>query len=253
MTLNSQVNGKLKGKNIVVTGASRGIGAGIAHLLAKQGAQVAITYSSNEQKANDVVKGLSGSGHFCVRLDVSKEESVKTAFEEIYKKMDGIDGLVNNAGITEDMLLLMMKTESFDNVINTNLRGTFLCTKTVLKPMLKAKKGSIVNITSVIGQMGNGGQSNYAASKAGVEAFTKSVAKEIASRGIRLNCVAPGYIATEMTDTLNEKQKEAILAMVPLQSLGKAEDVAHCVSFLLSEESNYITGQTISVNGGLYM
>jgi 3-oxoacyl-[acyl-carrier protein] reductase len=244
---------KLKGKNIVVTGASRGIGAGIAQLLASQGAAVAITYSSNEQKANDVVKGLSGTGHLCVKLDVSSEESVKAAFAEIFKKMGTVDGLVNNAGVTDDMLLLMMKTDSFDNVINTNLRGTFLCTKTVLKPMLKNKKGSIVNITSVIGQMGNGGQSNYAASKAGIEAFTKSVAKEIASRHIRLNCVAPGYIATEMTDALNEKQKEGIMAMIPTQTLGKPEDVAHCVSFLLSEESNYITGQTISVNGGLYM
>ncbi len=244
---------KLKGKNIVVTGASRGIGAGVAQVLAAQGAQVAITYSSNEQKANDVVKSLPGSGHFCVRLDVGSEESVKAAFDEIFKKMGSIDGLVNNAGITEDMLLLMMKTESFDKVINTNLRGTFLCTKAVLKPMLKNKKGSVVNITSVIGQMGNGGQSNYAASKAGIEAFTKSVAKEIASRNIRLNCVAPGYIATEMTDALTEKQKEGILSMIPTQTLGKPEDVAHCVSFLLSEESNYITGQTISVNGGLYM
>ncbi|OQW46632.1 MAG: beta-ketoacyl-ACP reductase [Proteobacteria bacterium SG_bin7] len=244
---------KFSGKKFVVTGASRGIGAGIAQLLASQGAQVAITYSSNEQKASDVVKGLAGTGHFCVRLDVSSEESVKSAFDEVFKKMGSIDGLVNNAGITEDMLLLMMKTESFDKVINTNLRGTFLCTKTVLKPMLKNKKGSIVNVTSVIGQMGNGGQSNYAASKAGIEAFTKSVAKEIASRNIRLNCVAPGYIATEMTGQLNEKQKESILSLIPTQTLGKTEDVAHCVSFLLSDESNYITGQTISVNGGLYM
>lgn len=244
---------KFGGKKFVVTGASRGIGAAIAQTLAAQGAQIAITYSSNEQKASEVVTGLSGQGHFCVRLDVSSEVSVKSAFDEIFKKMGSLDGLVNNAGITEDMLLLMMKTESFDKVINTNLRGTFLCTKTVLKPMLKNKKGSIVNVTSVVGQMGNGGQSNYAASKAGIEAFTKSVAKEIASRNIRLNCVAPGYIATEMTDQLSEKQKETILALIPTQSLGKAEDVAHCVSFLLSDESNYITGQTISVNGGLYM
>ncbi len=244
---------KFDGKKFVVTGASRGIGAAIAQLLANQGAQVAITFSSNEQKANEVVKNLTGKEHFCVRLDVSSQESVKSAFDEIFKKMGTIDGLVNNAGITEDMLLLMMKIESFDKVINTNLRGTFLCTKTVLKPMLKDKKGSIVNVTSVIGQMGNGGQSNYAASKAGIEAFTKSVAKEIASRNIRLNCVAPGYIATEMTEQLNEKQKEAILSLIPTQALGKAEDVAHCVSFLLSDESNYITGQTISVNGGLHM
>lgn len=249
----SAFSGKHKGKNIVITGASRGIGAGIAECLASEGARVAITYSNNEQKANEVLKNLPGEGHICVRLDVSNEESVKSAFDEIYEKMNQVDGLVNNAGVTEDNLLLMMKTQVFDNVINTNLRGTFLCTKTVLKPMLKARKGSIVNVTSVVGQAGNPGQCNYAASKAGVEAFTKSVAKEVASRNIRLNCVAPGYISTEMTDKLSEKQKESIVAGIPLQHLGKPQDIAYCVSFLLSDESNYITGQTISVNGGMYM
>ncbi len=247
------MNARLQGKNIIITGGSRGIGAGIAKFLAAQGATVAISYSSNEKKAQDVIKELPGTGHFHFHMDVANEESVKQAMDGVLKKMAPVDALVNNAGITEDMLLLMMKTESFDKVVNTNLRGTFLCTKAVLKPMLKNKKGSIVNVTSVVGEMGNPGQANYAASKAGIEAFTKSVAKEVASRSIRLNCVAPGYIVTEMTEQLNEKQKEAILSAVPMQNMGTAEDVASCVSFLISDESKYITGQTLRVNGGLYM
>ncbi|MDZ4661865.1 MAG: 3-oxoacyl-[acyl-carrier-protein] reductase [Pseudomonadota bacterium] len=243
----------LKNKNIVVTGASRGIGAGIARILAARGARVAITYSNNEKKAQEVLSDLEGSNHFALQMDITNEESIKAGFVNIFSKMTTVDGLVNNAGVTEDMLLLMMKTDSFDKVISTNLRGTFLTTKSVLKPMLKAKKGSIVNITSVVGEMGNPGQANYAASKAGVEAFTKSVAREMAGRNIRLNCVAPGYIVTEMTEQLSLKQKETIIGEIPMQTLGSALDVAYAVAFLLSDESNYITGQTIRVNGGLYM
>lgn len=247
------LSGGLKGKNIVVTGASRGIGAGIARILSARGARVAITYSSNEKKAQEVLGELEGADHFIQQMNISDENSVKAGFANILAKMSTIDGLVNNAGITEDMLILMMKTDSFEKVVNTNLKGTFLTTKSVLKPMLKAKKGSVVNITSVVGEMGNPGQANYAASKAGIEAFTKSVALEMAGRNIRLNCVAPGYIVTEMTEQLNAKQKEAILGSIPMQTLGSALDVAYAVAFLLSEESNYITGQTIRVNGGLYM
>ena len=243
----------LKNKNIVVTGASRGIGAGIARILAARGARIAITYSSNEKKAQEVLSELEGSNHFAIKMDISDEASVKAGFADIFLKMPSVDGLVNNAGITDDMLMLMMKTESFSRVIDTNLKGTFLTTKAVLKPMLKAKKGSIVSITSVVGEMGNGGQANYAASKAGIEAFTKSVALEMAGRNIRLNCVAPGYIVTEMTDQLNQKQKETIIGEIPMQTLGSALDVAYAVAFLLSDESNYITGQTLRVNGGLYM
>lgn len=241
-----------KGKNYIITGASRGIGAGIANYLADQGAVLAITYSSNEAKANEVVSQLSGEGHFAVQLNISDSESVQSAFKTILEKMPQVDGLVNNAGITADQLLLRMKEEDFGKVVTTNLTGTFLCTKAVLKPMIKKRSGSIVNITSVVGQMGAAGQSNYAASKAGIEAFTKSVALEVASRGVRLNCVAPGFIKTDMTDELNEKQQQAIMERIPAGNYGEAEDVAQAVGFLLGPQSRYITGQTIAVNGGLY-
>ena len=188
-----------------------------------------------------------------LQLNVSDEASVASGFEQVLSHFGKLDGLVNNAGITKDQLLLRMKTEDFMSVIDTNLKGTFLCTRAAVKAMLKARKGSIVNITSVIGEMGNAGQSNYAASKAAVEAFSKSAAQEVGSRGIRLNCVAPGFIVTEMTDALNEQQKTAILSKVPLGTLGDVDDVANATAFLLSPESKYITGHTLSVNGGLYM
>lgn len=243
----------LKGKRIVVTGSSRGIGAGIAKSLAEHGARVAITYSSSAASAEKVLKDLPGSGHMITALNVGDSASVDKAFDEIMKQFEGIDGLVNNAGITKDQLLMRMKDEDFDQVIATNLRGSFLCTKAVMRPMLKARGGSIVNVSSVVGQMGSPGQSNYAASKAGVEGFTRSIAQEVASRGIRVNAVAPGFIVTDMTDALDEKQKEAIYARIPLGKLGQVEDVAHTVAFLLSDASTYITGQVIQVNGGLYM
>ncbi|MGE3975221.1 MAG: 3-oxoacyl-[acyl-carrier-protein] reductase [Bdellovibrionales bacterium] len=244
---------RLENFKIFVTGGSRGIGAGIALKLAQEGAQVALSYTSKPDLAQKVVSELPGSGHFSLKMDISDETSVQTGFKEIFEKFGNLDGLVNNAGITKDQLLLRMKTEDFDQVIQTNLRGVFLCTKEATRPMLKARKGSIVNITSVIGQMGQAGQANYAASKAGIEAFSKSVALELASRNIRSNCVAPGFIETDMTAAMNETQKEAITQAVPLQSIGQAEDVAAAVCFLLSDESRYVTGQTISVNGGLFM
>jgi len=243
----------LKNKNIVVTGSSRGIGAGIVKILADQGARLAVTYSSNPDSAEKVLASLAGSGHLLVKLDVSNSESVDKGFATILEKFERIDGLVNNAGITRDQLLMRMKTEDFDAVLNTNLRGAFLCTKAVMRPMLKARGGSIVNISSVIGQMGNAGQSNYAASKAGLEGFTRSIAQEVASRSIRVNALAPGFIVTEMTDALDEKQKEAIAAKIPMGRLGTVDDVAQAVSFLLSDMSPYITGQVLQVNGGLYM
>lgn len=243
----------LKGKRIVVTGSSRGIGAGIAKSLAEQGARVAITYSSSAASAEKVLKDLPGSGHIITALNVGESASVEKAFDEIMKQFEGIDGLVNNAGITKDQLLMRMKEEDFDQVIATNLRGAFLCTKAVMRPMLKARGGSIVNVSSVVGQMGSPGQSNYAASKAGMEGFTRSIAQEVASRGIRVNAVAPGFIVTDMTDALDEKQKEAIFSRIPLGKLGQVEDVAQTVAFLLSDASTYITGQVIQVNGGLYM
>ncbi len=243
----------LQGKKIIVTGGSRGIGASIVKLLAESGAQVCFTYSSREEAAAEVAKSLPGEGHFYLKLDVASEESVNQAMEQITAKWSEIDGLVNNAGITKDQLLLRMKAEDFDAVMNTNLRGTFLMTKALSKIMMKARKGSIVNITSVIGQTGNPGQANYAASKAGTEAFSKSVALELASRNVRVNCVAPGFIATEMTHILSEDAKAKIMDKIPMNSIGEGNDVANAVKFLLSEESKYITGHTVNVNGGLFM
>ncbi len=244
----------LQGKRIVVTGSSRGIGAGIAQFLSEQGARVCVTYSSNAASAEKVMAGLQGEGHLLVSLNVTSSESVDAAFSEIFKKFDGgIDGLVNNAGVTRDGLLMRMKDEDFDAVLATNLRGAFLCTKAVMRPMIKARSGSIVNISSVIGQMGNAGQSNYAASKAGLEGFTRSVALEVASRSIRVNALAPGFIVTDMTDALSNEQKESIQSRIPLQRLGSVTDIAQSVSFLLSDASLYITGQVLQVNGGLYL
>lgn len=243
----------LEGKKIVVTGGSRGIGASIVQLLASEGAQVAFTYSSREESAQKVIHGLPGEGHFYIKMDISSEESIDEAVEHILEKWPEIDGVVNNAGITKDTLLMRMKAEDFDSVINTNLRGTFLVTKAFTKYMMKARKGSVVNITSVIGQTGNAGQANYAASKAGTVAFSKSVAQELASRNVRINCVAPGFIATEMTEVLSEEVKKQIIDKIPMGKIGDGLDVAQAVRFLLSDESKYITGHTINVNGGMFM
>ncbi len=243
----------LKGKKLIVTGGSRGIGAQIVQLLAAEGAQVAFTYSSKEESAARVAQSLVGDGHFFLQMNVSDEASVEKTMTEIVSRLGEVDGLVNNAGITKDQLLVRMRTEDFDQVINTNLRGTFLVTKHIAKYMMKARKGSVVNITSVVGQTGNAGQSSYAASKAGTVAFSKSVAMELASRGVRCNCIAPGFIGTEMTEGLSGDTKEKILAEIPMSRFGETIDVAHAVRFLLSDESAYITGHTLSVNGGMYM
>lgn len=243
----------LTGKTVLVTGSSRGIGAETAKYLSQQGMRVAVTYGRSKDHAEKVYGDLAGEGHLLVPFNVTSEESIKEGFDIVTKEFGGLDGLVNNAGITRDQLLLRMKDSEFDDVIQTNLKGTFICTKLAVKVMMKARKGSVVNITSVIGQTGGAGQANYAASKAGTEAFAKSVAQEVGSRNIRVNCVAPGFIATDMTDELPEERKQAILSMVPLNSIGEPIDVAQAVAFLLSDESKYITGQTISVNGGMYM
>jgi 3-oxoacyl-[acyl-carrier protein] reductase len=243
----------LKGLHILVTGGSRGIGAAIARRAAREGARVAITYNSNRDSAEKVLKEFSGEGHIVVNMNVADEDSVKKAFAEVLTHFATLDGLVNNAGITKDQLLLRMKAEDFDSVIQTNLRGTFLCTREAVKIMLKARKGALVHITSVVGEMGNPGQANYCASKGGVESLSKSVALEVSSRKIRSNCVAPGFIATDMTQALTDDQKKAMSDRIPLGSIGEPEDVASAVCFLLSDDSKYITGQTLSVNGGLYI
>lgn len=244
---------RFQGQVALVTGSSRGIGAGIARRLANEGAQVVVTYSSKAEAAQATYDSLAGQGHLMLQLNIGDEASVQAAIDQTVAKLGRIDFLVNNAGVTKDQLLLRMKTEDFQAVIDTNLKGCFLCTRAAVKHMLKARSGSIVNITSVVGEMGNAGQSNYAASKAGIEGFAKSIAQEVASRNIRVNCVAPGFVVTDMTGVLSDTQKAAILSKVPLGTLGDVEDIAAAVSFLLSQDAKYITGQTISVNGGMYM
>lgn len=243
----------LEGKKIFVTGGSRGIGAATVKTLANFGAQVAFTYSSNEQAAKNILNELPGEGHKIISMNLADESSVMAAMDELLKHFSNIDGVVNNAGITKDQLLLRMKTEDFDAVLDTNLKGNFLIIKALSKVMMKARKGSIVNITSVIGQTGNAGQSNYAASKAGLIGFSKSIAQELGSRNLRVNCVAPGFISTDMTDSLTEEQKKQILTKIPLETLGTAQDVANAIAFLLSDASKYISGHTLNVNGGMYM
>lgn len=241
------------GKVFIVTGGSRGIGAEIVKHLASQGARVAFTYSSRQDLAEALLKSLPGEGHMIQAMNLSDPTSIEESMKILLKTLGRVDGLVNNAGLTRDQILLLMKQDDLDLVLNTNLRGTMLVTKAAVKSMLKSQQGSIVTITSVIGQTGNAGQSNYAASKAGLEAFSKSVAQEVASRNIRLNCIAPGFIATEMTDALTQQQKVDIQEKIPLKKIGSAVDVAHAVAYLLSENSSYITGQTLNVNGGLFM
>ena len=241
----------LLGKVALITGASRGIGKEIALELSKLGAEVIINYSSSDQKAEEVVNSIKNSGGKAHKLkfDVSKEESVSTAFEEIIKINGSLDILVNNAGITRDGLLMRMKSEQWDEVMNTNLKGVFLCTKYASKYMIKKRSGKIINISSVVGIIGNPGQANYSAAKAGVIGFTKTCAKEFASRGINVNAIAPGFIKTEMTEKLNN---EEIIKAIPLGKLGDCEQVANLVSFLAcSKAGSYITGQTISIDGGM--
>lgn len=245
----------LQGKNALVTGASRGIGRSIALELAKQGANVAINYAGSEEKAQNVVEELEQLGvkSFKVQADVANEEDVKAMIKEVVGQFGSLDILVNNAGITRDNLLMRMKEDEFDQVINTNLKGVFQCTKAVSRQMMKQKSGRIVNVASIVGVSGNPGQANYVAAKAGVIGLTKSTAKEFASRNILVNAVAPGFISTDMTDELTEEQKEGMLAMVPLAKLGEPEDVAKVVRFLASDDANYITGQTIHIDGGMVM
>ncbi|PCI62660.1 MAG: 3-oxoacyl-ACP reductase [Gammaproteobacteria bacterium] len=240
----------LDGKVALVTGASRGIGKAIATQLKDLGANVIGTATS--QNGADNISEYLGSDNGLV-LNVTDAESIKALFETIKANHGGVDILVNNAGITRDNLMMRMKDEEWDDIINTNLSSVFRVSKAVLRPMMKARCGRIINIGSVVGTMGNAGQVNYATAKAGLLGFTKSLAREVASRGITVNTVAPGFIDTDMTKTLTEEQKQGIFAQVPANRLGKPEEIASAVAFLASDAAAYITGETLHVNGGMYM
>ncbi|HBD42136.1 MAG TPA: 3-oxoacyl-[acyl-carrier-protein] reductase [Bacteroidetes bacterium] len=239
----------------IVTGGSRGIGRAIAIHLAKQGAHVAITYVSSNGPAQEVVAEIEsmGSKAMALQSDASKLEEAEAMVESVVEAWGKIDVLVNNAGITRDQLILRMSEDDWNQVLTTNLKSVFNGSKAVAKTMMRQRNGSVINVGSIIGLMGNAGQSNYAASKAGMIGFTKSFAKEFASRGIRANVIAPGYITTDMTESLDEKTLSAIKASIPLGEPGSAEDVANLVSFLASNQSSYITGEVIRVDGGMAM
>lgn len=246
---------KLVGKSALVTGASRGIGREIALELAHQGADVVVNYSGSEAKANEVVEEIKALGRqaVAVQCNVSNAESVQEMVNETLETFGKIDILINNAGITRDNLLMRMKEQEWDDVIDINLKGVFLCTKAVTRPMMKQRSGRIVNIASIVGVSGNAGQANYVAAKAGVIGLTKTTAKELASRGITVNAIAPGFITTDMTDALPEEAKQAMLNQIPLARFGEPADIAKTVVFLASEDSKYMTGQTLQIDGGMVM
>ena len=246
---------RFENKIVLVTGAGRGIGASIAKRFASEGAEVIVNYSGNDEAAQKTVDEITATGGQAqkYKCSVNDSESVKVMIDEIIKKFGKIDILVNNAGITKDGLMLRMTDEDFDRVIDVNLKGTFNCTKYVSKYMLKQKSGKIINISSVVGLSGNAGQVNYSASKAGIIGITKSAAKELSSRGITVNAVAPGYVDTDMTKVLSDNIRNEILKNIPLQRMGNVEDISNCVAFLASEDASYITGQVISVDGGMHI
>jgi 3-oxoacyl-[acyl-carrier protein] reductase len=249
---------ELEGKVSLVTGASRGIGRAIALKLASLGSKVAVNYvaieATNKADADDLTETIIGLGGEAISIeaDIRDSAAAKAMVEQVVDKWGKIDILVNNAGINRDTLLLRMPDDAWDDVISTNLRGAYLCTKYAVKYMMRQEWGRIISVASVVGRVGNAGQSNYAASKGGVIAFTKSVAREIGSRNITANAVAPGFITTGMTDRLPAERKDAILAMIPLQRFGQPEEVAELVAFLATERAGYITGQAITVDGGAF-
>jgi len=244
----------LTGQVALVTGAAQGIGRAIAFLLARNGADMIVS-DINLEKAEETAKEIEETGQraMAIKVDVAHSEEVERMVQTILERFGHIDILVNNAGIARDKLILRMTEEDWDAVLNVNLKGTFNCTKAVVRHMSKQRSGKIVSIASVVGEMGNVGQANYSASKAGVIGFTKTIAREFAQRGININAIAPGYIETPMTDVLPEKAREGLRQLIPMNRLGRPEDVAEAVLFLVSETSSYITGQVLNVNGGIYM
>ena len=243
-----------KGPQIaLVTGASKGIGSAVSFRLSEMGARIAVNYNTSEKEAREVVRTIeTGGGEaFAIHADVSDRDQVVAMVEKVVDRWGRIDILVNNAGIISDALLVRMSDEAWDRVMATNLNGTFYCTRAVLRIMLRQRSGRIINVGSVVGTRGNPGQSNYAASKAGVEGFTKALAKEVANRNITINTVAPGYIRTDTVEVLPQELKDRILKRIPMGSFGEVDDVAHLVAFLASEKAKYITGQIISSDGGM--
>lgn len=245
----------LGGKVALVTGASRGIGAGIAERLAAQGARVIVNHRTSAQRAEEVVERIrqAGGEAVVIQADVSQGSEAQRLIKEAIGSWEGLDILVNNAGTTRDMIIMMLKEDDWDTVIRTNLNSVFYCSKAAVRHMMRKRYGRIINITSVVGLAGQSGQTNYAASKAGIIGFTKSLAKEVGSRGITVNAVAPGFVPTALTDVLSEEQRALAIEMTPLGRLGSVEDVANAVAFLASDEASYITGQVLSVDGGLVM
>lgn len=245
----------LTGKIAVVTGSSKGIGAAIALAFAKAGADVAVNYARDKEGAEEIVKQIEEMGRRAKAYgaDVSQADQVKDMFKAIEKDLGSVDILVNNAGVTKDALFIRMKEEDWDWVMDINLKGIFLCSKAVAKSMMKKRSGKVINISSVVGLIGNPGQANYTAAKAGVLGFTKTLARELGARGIQVNAIAPGFIESRMTDELPENVKETMLNNIPLGRFGKSEDVADLALFLASEKSDYITGQVFNVDGGMVM
>jgi 3-oxoacyl-[acyl-carrier protein] reductase len=244
-----------EGRVAIVTGGGRGIGRAVALRLANEGADLAISFRSNDEAAEAAAEEARAAGVRCeiFKGDIASPEDVGTLVKGVNEAFGRIDILVNNAGLTRDNLMMRMKEEEFDEVINTNLKGTYLCTRAVLRSMIRARWGRIVNISSVVGLVGNAGQANYAASKAGIIGFTKSVAREVAQRGITANVVAPGYVETELTGSLPEEVKDQIRGQVPAGRFGEAGEVAEVVAFLAGDGAGYVTGQTVAVDGGMTM